>query len=134
MAFAFGPVAAVDRQFGQGHADIDGIGILFDQAQILAVSLLQLALPDQRVGIGLARQLVKTVVFEDVAKLDHRAFFFAVCQQGQAGLVIVFGLFLRGFATGQGQHRGDHHRKHQQAGGQDHDRESVTGGRKQGGP
>ena len=103
MTFGLGPVAAGDGQFGQDLADIGGVGVLFNQAQILTVSLLQIALFQNGVGIGLTGLFVKAVVFENVAEFHQRALCVARLQQGQPGDIIAVGLFLGTFAAAEGE-------------------------------
>ena len=108
MTLGLFPAVALNGHLGQNLADIGRVGILFDQAQILAVRLGQLAALDQDIGIGLARLKMEGVVFEDIAKLDQGAVLVAGCQQGLAGLEILHRLFLVGFAARQrhGGHKG----------------------------
>jgi hypothetical protein len=73
MAVRLGPVAAGDGDLGQGAAHLGRVGILFDQAQVLAVGIPDIALRQKRVGKGQARLLVEAVILEDVPELDHRA-------------------------------------------------------------
>ena len=94
VAFSLGPVATGDGQFSQSLAYVGGVGILLDQAQILAISLLHIALFQDCIGIGFAGFLVKAVVFEDIAEFHQGAVGVSGLQQGQPRRIIVFGLFL----------------------------------------
>ena len=94
MPFGLVPVAAVDGHFCQGDAGFQRVGILFDQAQILPIGILQVAALALDAGIGEARLLVLAVQLEDIAELDQGAVDIAGLQQGHAGLVVFFGPFL----------------------------------------
>ena len=83
MTFGFGPIPTGDGQFRQRPAHVGGIGILLDQAQILAVGFLHIALFQDGIGIGLAGFFMKAVVFENIAEFHQGAVGVSGFQQGQ---------------------------------------------------
>ena len=101
MPLGLFPVTTADRNPGQRHPDGQGIGILFDQAQILAVGLADLAARQLGVRVKLPGLQMKAVIFEHIAKLDQGPVDIAGLQQGQPGLVIALGLVLVAFTGGQ---------------------------------
>ena len=95
------PVAPLQRHQRQRLARLDGVGILLDQAQVLAVGLGDVAALHLQPGVERARLLVEPVVVEDVAQLDQGAVGVVLFQVGQRGLVEALGLFLFALASGE---------------------------------
>jgi hypothetical protein len=94
MTLGLFPVTAGDRKFGKRQTHFRGVGILFDQPQILAVGFLHLALLQDGIGIDLAGFLVEAVVLEDVAELDQSTFFISGGQKLHPGKIVALGLLL----------------------------------------
>ena len=107
VAVEFVPLLIGKGHLAQGDAPVQIFGILFDQAQVLAVGLAQLALLAHDPGIGLARLAVRSVQVEDVAQLDQRAFHVILFEQGKRALVMALCAFLGTFAGRQRGHENE---------------------------
>ena len=98
MARGLVPVVQFGREPGQRPAAFEVLGILLDQAQILADSGADIAAALLDLRIGQPRALVIAVELEDVAELDQRPVDLALLDQGQALLVMLLGALLGGIA------------------------------------
>ena len=114
MAAEFIQVAALEGHPRQRDPGRQIVGILFGQAQILAVGAAGIALACQGFGQGLAGLVVIALDVEDVAELHDGAVQIACGHQVETGLVIFGRLLGGGFASGQRQGQA-----HRQGGGQD---------------
>ena len=98
MARGLVPVVQLGRKPGQRPAALEVLGILLDQAQILADGGADIAAALLDLRIGQPRALVIAVELEDVAELDQRPVDLALLDQGQALLVMLLGALLGGIA------------------------------------
>ena len=98
---------AVEGHARQGDPGRQVVGILFGQAQILAIGLARVAPGPIGVGQGLAGLVMGALDVENVAELHDGAVHVAFFQQLQAGLVIFLGPLGRGLASGKRQAEAD---------------------------
>ena len=73
MARGFLPVVRLEGETGQRPAALEGLGVLLDETEVVAVGLLEIAAPLLDPGVEEPRLAVASVELEDVAELYERA-------------------------------------------------------------
>ncbi|OIQ74303.1 hypothetical protein GALL_440460 [mine drainage metagenome] len=102
-------VRSLQRDFGQRAIAVYIVGVLFDEAQILAVGFMQVATVAQQLGIGGAGIVVGAVELEYIAEFDHRTINVAGFQQGKASKVVLLRALFGGITGDQGKRRCQQH-------------------------
>ena len=101
MAAHLVPVAPVHGDQRQRAARLDVVGILLDEAQVVAIGARIVAVRDQELGIGGARVAVESVEVEDVPELELGAHRIVRRDQPQRLLVVGLGALLGALAGGE---------------------------------
>ena len=94
-------ISHIQRDFGQQPAHINGIGILFNQTQVLPVGLADIAAFQYEIRVQPTRLAMEHVVVKNVPQLDQGALNIALFQKLKCRLIVGLGALFAALACGQ---------------------------------